>query len=55
MHATRPFNPANLHTVPTNRAPAYDAIDLALLGALTEDPRGSYVALAETAIAAVSG
>jgi DNA-binding Lrp family transcriptional regulator len=27
--------------------PAYDAIDLALLGALTEDPRGSYVALAE--------
>ncbi len=27
--------------------PSYDAIDLALLAALTEDPRGSYVALAE--------
>jgi DNA-binding Lrp family transcriptional regulator len=36
-----------VHTVPINRAPAYDAIDLALLTALTEDPRGSYVALAD--------
>lgn len=27
--------------------PAYDAIDLALLAALTDDPRGSYVALAD--------
>jgi DNA-binding Lrp family transcriptional regulator len=27
--------------------PSYDAIDLALLAALTDDPRGSYVALAE--------
>ena len=33
--------------MPTNSAPAYDAIDLALLSALTDDPRGSYVALAE--------
>lgn len=33
--------------MPINRAPTYDAIDLALLSALTDDPRGSYVALAE--------
>ena len=42
-----------LHTVGADDAsrlhimPAYDAIDLALLAALTEDPRGSYVALAD--------
>lgn len=33
--------------MPTNSAPAYDAIDLSLLAALIDDPRGSYVALAE--------
>ncbi|HEX7834538.1 MAG TPA: Lrp/AsnC family transcriptional regulator [Pseudolysinimonas sp.] len=33
--------------MPTNPTAAYDAIDLALLSALTDDPRGSYVALAE--------
>jgi len=33
--------------MPAAGAPVYDAIDLALLSALTDDPRGSYVALAE--------
>ncbi|MEO8094097.1 MAG: Lrp/AsnC family transcriptional regulator [Pseudolysinimonas sp.] len=33
--------------VPSSRVPTYDAIDIALLGALSDDPRGSYVALAE--------
>jgi DNA-binding Lrp family transcriptional regulator len=47
MHAYSRPTTAILHTMPSNAAPAYDAIDLALLAALTEDPRGSYVALAE--------
>jgi DNA-binding Lrp family transcriptional regulator len=42
MHAIAARHPATLHTMPR-----YDAIDLALLAALTDDPRGSYVALAE--------
>ncbi|CAN5511914.1 Lrp/AsnC family transcriptional regulator [soil metagenome] len=36
-----------MHNVPSKSVPAYDAIDIALLGALSDDPRGSYVALAE--------
>jgi DNA-binding Lrp family transcriptional regulator len=47
MHTKRRRHPASLHNVPADRAPVYDAIDLALLAALTDDPRGSYVALAE--------
>jgi DNA-binding Lrp family transcriptional regulator len=42
MHARRLLHPAIVHNMP-----AHDAIDLALLAALTDDPRGSYVALAE--------
>jgi DNA-binding Lrp family transcriptional regulator len=42
LHAKCAPHPAIFHNMP-----AYDAIDLALLGALTDDPRGSYVALAD--------
>jgi DNA-binding Lrp family transcriptional regulator len=42
MHTIHLIGRATLHSMP-----AYDAIDLALLEALTDDPRGSYVALAE--------
>lgn len=42
LHAFGTRSGGNLHNMPS-----LDAIDLALLEALTEDPRGSYVALAE--------
>ena len=42
LHAEMPLPGATLHNMP-----GLDAIDLALLDALTDDPRGSYVALAE--------
>jgi DNA-binding Lrp family transcriptional regulator len=47
VHAKPPSRPAIVHNMPSNPASQYDAIDRALLEALTEDPRGSYVALAE--------
>jgi len=47
MHAILGTAGANLHNMPGPRGFETDAIDLALLRALAEDPRGTYVALAE--------
>lgn len=46
LHAVTPSSGASLHSMPT-ASDRYDTIDLALLGALTRDPRASSVALAE--------